>query len=343
VAQDRKISRPQRKGGTFEQKGLVVKSIMYHYVREDVPTLPYFRHLHIEDFRRQLDHFAATYRFCSAEEFYQALETGVPVANTVVLTFDDGFKDHYQFVFPELRRRGIVGIFYIPTYPYRSGKLLDVHRTHMLVGRFGGQRIWEELSGLISPEMLSHEHVREFQEETYRTQTNDGYTNRVKRTLNYYIDYAHRERVIDALMLRFFPDEGTLAHEFYATPAEIAEMSEAGMIIGSHTVNHPCMSKLPPDRQRLEIVESFEFLEGITGRPKARTFCYPYGGFHSFTDDTERILDELGCAFSFNVERRDIEPRDLRHRRQALPRYDCNLFPFGTSREFQPEVRPAKD
>ena len=32
-----------------------MKSIMYHYVQKDHPLLPYFNHLDVEDFKRQLD------------------------------------------------------------------------------------------------------------------------------------------------------------------------------------------------------------------------------------------------------------------------------------------------
>ena len=36
-------------------------------------------------------------------------------------------------------------------------------------------------------------------------------------------------------------------------------------------------------------------------------------------------------AFSFNVEPRDISLDDLKNRKQALPRYDCNQFLYGKS------------
>jgi hypothetical protein len=202
----------------------------------------------------------------------------------------------------------------------------------MLIGRLGGEAILNSLLDNISDEMLSHQHVREFHEQTYRAQTNDDFTNQVKRTLNFFIDYRYREQVIDSLMVKYFPDERELARRFYLTEAEMREMTATGMLIGSHTVNHLCMSKLDVEDQRREIDESFQFLEGVIGSSDLKTFCYPYGGFHSFTADTERLLNEAGCAFSFNVECRDIEPNDLRERKQALPRYDCNFFPFGTSR-----------
>jgi len=102
-------------------------------------------------------------------------------------------------------------------------------------------------------------------------------------------------------------------------------MHENGMIIGSHTVNHPCMSKLAPDDQEREIHESFALIERTLGPLALKTFCYPYGGSHSFTPATERLLQNAGCHFSFSVEYRDIVAEDLLHRRQALPRYDCNM------------------
>jgi hypothetical protein len=41
------------------------------------------------------------------------------------------------------------------------------------------------------------------------------------------------------------------------------------------------------------------------------------------------LLKTNNCSFSFNVEPRDIDTKDLSDRQQALPRYDCNMFPHG--------------
>ncbi len=308
----------------------MTKAVMYHYVRPDDESLPHFRHLHIDDFSRQLDWFAGEYGFVSREDFLASLSTGRPVPG-VVLTFDDGFSDHYRYVLPELRRRDLWGIFYVPTLPYRSGLLLDVHRIHLLLGRYGGAVIVDAIRNIVTDDMLSHAHVKEFYSETYTRQDNDVATTRVKRLLNYFIDYRHREAVIDALMDRFFPNEADLANRYYMSRDELQAMTEAGMMIGSHSVSHPVMSKLEPARQEAEIADSFDFLESVVGQG-VRTFCFPYGGFHTFSPVTEAILDAHACAFSFNVEARDIAATDLLSRRQALPRFDCNAFPHGACR-----------
>jgi peptidoglycan/xylan/chitin deacetylase (PgdA/CDA1 family) len=105
-------------------------------------------------------------------------------------------------------------------------------------------------------------------------------------------------------------------------------MDAAGMIVGSHGANHLLFSKLSIDRQREEIEKSFEYLSQVVGRP-VTTFCYPYGGSHAFTSRTMSLLEEAGALFSFDVNPRDVTTQDFRWRRQALPRYDCNMFPHG--------------
>ncbi|MCH8902352.1 MAG: polysaccharide deacetylase family protein [Bacteroidetes bacterium] len=152
----------------------------------------------------------------------------------------------------------------------------------------------------------------------------------VKRILNYFISYEFREGVIDQLIENFIPAVEKIFKSYYVSPAEIKEMSEKGMLIGSHSIDHPVMSRLTNEEQVRQISESFKFLESLTTKHNnVKTFCYPYGGFHSFSNETEAILDSFDCLFSFNVEQRDISFNDVSQRPQALPRYDCNQFKHG--------------
>ena len=305
----------------------MMKAIMYHYVRPAPMDMPWFRYLHVDSFVKQLDYFAQTYGFVSREAYREAITQGRPSPG-VVLTFDDGLIDHYHYVLPILAERKLWGIFYIPTGMYSSGKLLDVHRVHVLLGRYGGEAMLENLYRIVSEEMLSHRHVEAFRAQTYTRQDNDEPTTLFKRILNYYIAGAHQTPVLDQLMETYVPEEGELCRAYYVNQAHIRALLDHGMMIGSHSVSHRVMSKLDVVEQRQEIEESIAYLQQSIDAP-IESFCYPYGGFHSFTAETERLLQESGCRFSYNVESRDISSRDLSERPQALPRYDCNLFPHG--------------
>jgi hypothetical protein len=312
-----------------------MKSIMYHYVRAYDDRFPHFKFLDISNFCRQLDYLQDTFGFLSQVQFLDCVKSGKRDSG-VVLTFDDAFKDHYSFVYPELKKRGLWGIFYVPTGPYVNLSILDVHRVHLILGKIGGDRALEILSSLVKDYMLKDDCREAFHKATYSTQTHE--TNQslvqVKRILNYFLDYSYREQVIDALMAVCFDKNelDELLTGFYMSLDEINEMSENGMVIGSHTVSHPVLSKLTENQQSIEIEESFAFLRKHVKSSTHNTFCYPHGGFHTFTDFTEKLLTDTNVMYSFNVEPRDIEDTDLQTRPQALPRYDCNLFPHGQAR-----------
>lgn len=304
---------------------------MYHYVRPH-PEGPGFRYLHLDDFRAQLAWLDRTYGFVKRDAFLEALRDGRPVPG-MVMTFDDGFADHFHYALPVLQEMGLWGIFYVPTGVYGDEPaLLDVHRIHMLLGVAAPDVLLAELRALLTDDMLADEGVEAFRTRTYVHQNNDAATAEIKRILNYYVAPAHRRAILTELTARRFPEgEEALARRFYMSPDEIGRLQEAGMIVGNHSVSHPVMSRLTVEEQTREIDDSFAVLDAFTGGLTVRTFCYPYGGAHSYTDDTVRLLSERGCLFSFDFDPRDVEEDDLRRRPQALPRYDCNQFPHGTS------------
>lgn len=305
-----------------------MKAIMYHYVRKHDEALPHFRFLDLANFRKQLDFFHHTYGFVTFDEWCRYLSDGsMPsVDGKVLLTFDDAMCCHFRYVFPELKSRNLWGMFYVPTSPYTDGRMLDVHRIHLLCGAFEGKRLLEYALTIVSEDMVPFKKREEFDKGTYAHQLNYEGVSEFKRILNYFIDYRYRSEVIDAIGKKFGFDFD--ASSFYMTTDQIAEMANHRMLIGSHTKSHPVMSKLSAQEQSTEIESSFDFLSSICKLP-FRTYCHPYGGFHSFNDDTIRLLRDFDVDFSFNVESREINSQDRLQSIQFLPRFDCNQFQFG--------------
>jgi peptidoglycan/xylan/chitin deacetylase (PgdA/CDA1 family) len=302
---------------------------MYHYVRPPETALPHFRYLPLDGFRRQLDHFARTAHIASAAEFGQCLASAQPAPDAIVLTFDDGLRDHAAFVLPELRARGLWGIFFVSTLPYAQ-RVLDVHKVHLALGRAGGRVVLRVLEGLIQPEMIEPEYVASLQSELYRGHVEDEATSRVKRLLNYYLKLEHRAWLCHEVYLRTGGDPARDVPQHYLSGAQLHELSALGMTIGAHSVSHRLLSQLSAAEQEREVKGSIATLEQLLGQ-RVASFCYPYGGDHSFNADTLRLLTAAEIDFAFSVEARDIRSDDLRAR-LTLPRYDCNVFPHGESR-----------
>ncbi|MGB0000857.1 MAG: polysaccharide deacetylase family protein, partial [Candidatus Acidiferrales bacterium] len=299
-------------------------------VRKYNEAFPNFRFLDFDNFRKQLDFFDRTHGFVTFEEWCRYLSDGsMPsIDGKVLLTFDDAMSCHFRYVFPELRSRNLWGIFYVPTSPYTDRRIVDVHRIHLLCGAFEGKRLLEYALSIVSEDMIPSQKRDEFEKETYANQVNYEGVSEFKRVLNYFIDHRYRSEVIDAIGRRFGFDFDVST--FYMTTDQIAEMAAENMLIGSHTKSHPVMSTLSADEQSVEIESSFDFLSSICKLP-LRTYCHPYGGFHSFNNDTIRLLRHFEVDFSFNVESREINSRDKLHSIQYLPRFDCNQFQFGSA------------
>jgi peptidoglycan/xylan/chitin deacetylase (PgdA/CDA1 family) len=305
-----------------------MKSVMYHYVREGDIKHPNFRYLHVAYFRRQLDYFERNFGFVTREEWSAFVKRGrMPdKSGKAVLTFDDAMACHYTYVFPELMKRGLWGIFYVPTRPYREKLVLDVHRIHLLCGARNGNDLLNAALSLVSEDMIPDSKISEFRTNTYRTQHNAAGVSAFKRLLNYFIDYSYRPAVLDRIAQQF--DYRFDLESFYIPLVALAQMKREGMVIGSHTDSHPVMSKLDRSNQKSEIELSRSVLTGIIGQD-VKAYSHPYGGFHSFNTDTVDLLNRAGMNYAFNVEPREIVSRDWHASRHFLPRFDCNMFEYG--------------
>ena len=51
-----------------------MKAVMYHYVREYNPELPFFRFLDVANFARQLDYFEEKFGFATKDEWLEAVK-----------------------------------------------------------------------------------------------------------------------------------------------------------------------------------------------------------------------------------------------------------------------------
>lgn len=103
--------------------------VMYHYVRPILGSKnPNIKGLEYVNFIKQLNYLQSYYKIISVEELIYLIDKNKNIPkNLCWLTFDDGFIDHFKYVFPELKKRNIQGTFFPPSQSILKNKMLDVH------------------------------------------------------------------------------------------------------------------------------------------------------------------------------------------------------------------------
>lgn len=306
-----------------------MRILMYHYVRPAPSGLPHFRYLHVDDFAAQLDALAERHELLRAERIFEFLDGAAMPENGIMLSFDDGLAEHLLHAAREMEARSLTGMFFVPTGPLEREEPLDVHRIHNLLGRFGGDRVRAVLEEIVEPSMVDPAKRVLFAEVTYRHQRNDSATTEAKRLLNYYFDASARGPLLEKVEMRLGVPTSWW-RDFYLSREQVAELVDRGHVVGAHGVSHRVMSTLSVNEQREEISHSIALLHEVTDGRAAPLFCYPYGGRETFDDQTESLLADHGFRAAFAVDPRPVTPSDI-DRRFALPRFDCNMFPFGTA------------
>ncbi|WP_294392505.1 polysaccharide deacetylase family protein [uncultured Clostridium sp.] len=89
----------------------------------------------------------------------------------------------------------------------------------------------------------------------------------------------------------------SLDGSYYLSKDAIKEMSDYGIDIESHTVNHMHLDTLNYDEQLSEMKNSKDILENITGK-NVTAIAYPFGDFN---DDSIKAAKEAGYKLAFTT------------------------------------------
>jgi hypothetical protein len=108
------------------QRAADVPILMYHYISAPPSPTDALRvglSVPPEKFDAEMKLLADNgYHTVTLLDVYTYLQTGKPLpAHPIILTFDDGYVDNYQFAFPILKKYGMLGTFFILSGPIDNG------------------------------------------------------------------------------------------------------------------------------------------------------------------------------------------------------------------------------
>lgn len=303
-----------------------VTIVMYHYVRPLARTrFPDIKGLDLEDFRAQIELIDRHYEVISLPQLIGAIdgEHALP-ENAALLTFDDGYADHYDYAMPILDEHGISGIFFPPVTVVRERRVLDVNKIHFILA-----------SGIDIHKLIKrmHAHLRNYRDE-YNLPAEKSLFERyaaasrfdpkeviyVKRLLQKGLPEKVRSAIVDALFTDIVTrDEEAFAEELYMSEDQLRYALGNGFFVGGHGVEHVWLDSLHLQKKKKEIVQSKQFLMDL-GVPKSiLSIAYPYGAWDKEVHQLAKILN-FRAGFTTDVDVANVGLYDS----LLLPRCDTN-------------------
>jgi peptidoglycan/xylan/chitin deacetylase (PgdA/CDA1 family) len=300
---------------------------MYHYVRPiSNSRYPNIKGLELSSFINQLEFFSKERCVVSTADVLQAVKGKSELPeNAIWLTFDDGYKDHYQFAAPILEKFGFDAAFFPVSNCYDNKTILDVNKIHYILAVMENE---DQLLIMMREEMLSEGYSNSDWEHLWaRTDKSSRFdTEKViffKRLLQRELPLSKREKILKNLFEKLVGrTEADVASELYMTEGELRELHTRGFTIGSHTASHKWLNSISASEQKIEIQDSITALEKIRGTLDDWIMSYPYGAYNN---DTIDIISSLNCAFAVttNLGSANFSTQN----RFELSRFDTNDFP----------------
>ena len=301
--------------------------VMYHYIRPIIGSeFPGIKGLEIEGFKRQLDFLENNYSIVSSEQVIDMIIKNKELPPKACwLTFDDGFKDHYQYVLPELINRNLSGAFFPPRAPIKESKLLDVHSIHHILSCTDDiNKLVTDLNDLCLQFGITNEQILAYYKEYgVANRFDNADTIFIKRMLQHVLPIQIRNEITSILFEKIVGvPEAEFSSRLYMNIEEVRKLVSSGMYVGSHGSMHYWLDRISSQKQKVDISSSVEFLEEVGAPTSNWIMCYPYGAYNN---TTLSLLKDLGASIGITTEARKANlgiDNPL-----TLPRLDTNDFP----------------
>lgn len=254
--------------------------MMYHYVRDPGDSAENgsgIGGMALSHFVSQLNYLMANYEMIDWPGLRDFLLGGRSLPERAcLLTFDDGVRDHYLNVFPELRKRGLSGLFFSLARQPEMGLTLG-HQLHFLLARLGFLELREAfLNRLEADQRVMFAQADVKYRELEQPGSLEGEIEVFKLILQRELSEIGRP-VLSRLIEAAIGPEFEIAAGFFLNQDQMAEMVAGKMHFGGHSQNHPWFDWIGTSRQAQEIDASAGWLLTLEQGPWA--FAYPYGGW----------------------------------------------------------------
>lgn len=237
------------------------------------------------DFDWHLDVLDRWFEVLPLVEAVARMRSGRLPVRAACVTFDDGYADNANIALPILRRRGVPATFFVATSFLDGGRMWNDSVIETIRGA-QGDKLDARCVGLSFLSIATvGARLRAIEE--------------VLSALKYLPPEERQSRVDTLAREAACP----LPTELMMTTEQVRHLRASGMDIGAHTVTHPILARLEPERAESEIRESKRRLEAMIGGAVS-LFAYPNGRpGRDYRHEHVGMVERLGFAAAVSTAR----------------------------------------
>ena len=300
--------------------------VMYHYVRNIKKSkYPNLKGLEFSDFKKQIFYLKKNFGILSNNQFIEILNSRkIPKKKSILLTFDDGYRDHFEYVFRFLKKQDVSAIFYPPIMCIRNKAVLDVNKIHFILAKEENRDKILNLIFLYVKKILNKNQQQiGIEKINLLSRYDDKKTILIKRLLQNHLPLPYRKKIVDKIFKRIVNySEEDFSKILYMNNNNIQELYKNNFSIGSHGYNHYWWEKINKNEQEMEIKNSINYFKKIKVFDKNFSVCYPYG---SYNFQTLNLLKKYKIKFALTTRVGSVNEKNIK-KVYELPRFDTNDF-----------------
>jgi len=301
-----------------------INIIMYHYVRDmDLKENKGYKGLHINNFINQLDYLKKKYEIIDIRNLFDLNFLKKKNNKTFcLLTFDDGYSDHYDNVLPILLRKKISGSFYVSAKTIIEGEALSANKLHYILSKIKTDEIIKIIKKFLIEIKFktSYENINKIIKN--KSRFDDDNVNFIKIIFKNFLNSNLQNKLHRIIFKNILKEnEKEIFKNFYLNKEKIYEMQKYGMYFGGHGYDHQRLDLIGEKEQLIEINKTIKFLRKINTDTKNWVMCYPYGEYNKLLIEK---LKSKNCFIGLTTkpEIANIKKNNL----LTLPRFDANDF-----------------
>ena len=250
----------------------------------------------VENFKKIVGFIKKYYNVISLKQFYQYKNEGKKLPNnSLMITFDDGYKDAYEYAFPLLKEHNFPFVLFLPSDLlngkvdywwdrfYNYGRILDNNTLKkVLIAKELPTEIYSAVTNLL---------------DSYPDHHPDMIENLIIEIRK--LPKSQIDLILADIKKKISKDRlDRITKNELINSDEVNEMLQNGAELGSHTVTHCFLDSISFEEGDIEINESKKVLEGAFYN-KIDSFAYPGGLWRK---ETEESLLKSGYLSAFTCE-----------------------------------------